>query len=1084
MKPDAEPAVHPPGVEGIAEGNAAPKTFTEFGHYKLLEELGRGAQGTVYLAEDTHLHRKVALKLLSGVGLQSEQVRARFFREAEVTSKLENPGICGVHDVGEDHGIPFIAMQYVRGTTLAEILSTAREHAGGANGATSSRPPSSVTSLTGKNALGDALLIVESAARALHAAHEVGLVHRDIKPGNIMITPEGEPVLLDFGLARDLEDHGHTLTETGQALGTPSYMSAEQLLGDREKIDRRTDVYSLGVTLYECLTLRRPFEAEAIDKLYHQILEGVPPNPRKLNPRIPPDLGTILEVALERDPQRRYATALEFAEDLRRVRAFEPIKAKAVGPLTRTLKWVHRNPARSVAVGAGALFVVSGLALVLGQRIGDRRATEEHLAAAEVALAGGHFGLALEQVAMARERTPESTLALELKTAIEEERDDAQLEARRASDLEAAAAARQESVQARLDAAQARHAIRALQEELSRERSAVFDSPADCSLRGAFARKEQELERRQLEAEQQTMRAKEALERAARLESAWGATPETAKAFASYYLELWRDALQSGDRTRARLYRSEVERHDVVGLHDRELLGRGTLVLDVAPPDAEAYLFRYESYETVRSGEPIPRLVPVPTMGVGRARDDAWVPGFHPGDPCLVVQAVEPGSPADRAGLEVGDLVIALEGQRVGDGLFVAGSDSVSAASAQDVTPLTRIASLNGSRVDGLFDWSTLPRPEGEEADLVAFDGDSPDLVCDRRDLSVVTARQLVEEGFPHGAFELTCLASGAPVRLEIPDGASSGLRCEPTAYPLITASENRIASGVTIEVDPGSYLLLVRHSGYEDQRFPFVVARQAHVTPHVQLLETGSSPAGFVYVPPGPFLFAGDDLAREPEPGESIDLPGFHMSRRELTNEEWFAFLEDPDVKQEIEASEQSLYLPRETGHGPMPRANLGGPSTPVMGISWNDVQAYLAWRNAEAERAGEHWIYDLPTELEWEKAARGVDGRAFSFGDRFDFSLLVGLYSKPRHLYDAPGGFEPRDESPFGVQDACGHRQEWTKDPYVTDPDAPPIYRWRGGSWRFSLEQPFRAASRGYGQADVAKATSGVRLVARPRH
>jgi len=163
----------------------------------------------------------------------------------------------------------------------------------------------------------------------------------------------------------------------------------------------------------------------------------------------------------------------------------------------------------------------------------------------------------------------------------------------------------------------------------------------------------------------------------------------------------------------------------------------------------------------------------------------------------------------------------------------------------------------------------------------------------------------------------------------------------------------------------------------------------------------------------------------------------------------------------------------------------NLGGPLTPVMGVFWNDVQDYLAWRNARARAAGEPWVYDLPTDQEWEKAARGVDGRLFPWGNRFDFANVVGLFSPSwlHGLHDAPGGFEPRDESPFGVQDAAGHRQEWTADSYETDPNAPPLYRWRGGCWRYGNEIDFRAASRGFGNADYVGGTIGFRLVARMR-
>ena len=184
----------------------APANLRPFGHYRLLKELGRGAQGVVFLAEDSQLGRKVALKMLEGRNLD-DVVRGRFQREAEVTSRLSHPGICGIYEVGEFEGVPYIAMQFVRGTTLADMIDAAKR-AGGHGAA-----QASVSTLTGKDSLQDVLALVERIARALHVAHEAGLVHRDIKPANIMVTPEGEPVLLDFGLARDVDDSGHTLTE-------------------------------------------------------------------------------------------------------------------------------------------------------------------------------------------------------------------------------------------------------------------------------------------------------------------------------------------------------------------------------------------------------------------------------------------------------------------------------------------------------------------------------------------------------------------------------------------------------------------------------------------------------------------------------------------------------------------------------------------------------------------------------------------------------------------------------------------------------------------------------------------------------
>jgi len=210
----------------LASGTGGTDALPPIGPYRLIRELGRGGQGEVFLAEDTRLRRRVALKTLRGLALDEPEALARFRREAEVASRLDHPGICTVYEAGLDQGLPWIAMRYVEGESLARKIADARERKGVA-----SDPTTATTAGPGTRAEAMGVVrLLEEAARALHAAHEAGVIHRDLKPANIMVTPEGRPVLLDFGLAREVEGgSGPTLTRTGDLFGTPAYMAPEQI---------------------------------------------------------------------------------------------------------------------------------------------------------------------------------------------------------------------------------------------------------------------------------------------------------------------------------------------------------------------------------------------------------------------------------------------------------------------------------------------------------------------------------------------------------------------------------------------------------------------------------------------------------------------------------------------------------------------------------------------------------------------------------------------------------------------------------------------------------------------------------------
>ena len=356
-------------AEAYEEGDREPPRDSgtnpeRIGPYQLVRELGRGGQGVVWLAEDTRLRRRVAIKVLSGYGAPPVAVLRRFRREAEAASRLDHPGICTVYESGVQDGVPYIAMRYVEGEPLATKIAAARDPETTttwvsfpdevAEPVTATEDESSAAP-SDRAEIMAIVALIEKVARALGAAHEAGILHRDVKPGNIIVANDGQPVLLDFGLAQDTGGDVTTLTQTGDVFGTPAYMSPEQLTGKRISLGPQTDVYSLGVTLYECLTLKRPFDAPTREGLYQQILTKDPPDVRSLNAAIPDDLRVVVEAALEKDLDRRYRTAADFAEDLRRVREREPIHARPVTRWVRLVRWAQRNPA--VAMLLVLLFV-------------------------------------------------------------------------------------------------------------------------------------------------------------------------------------------------------------------------------------------------------------------------------------------------------------------------------------------------------------------------------------------------------------------------------------------------------------------------------------------------------------------------------------------------------------------------------------------------------------------------------------------------------------------------------------------------------------------------------------------------------
>jgi hypothetical protein len=405
-----------------------PPSAQRLGDFEIVRELGRGGMGVVYEARQLSLNRPVALKVLApGLGLTPRAVE-RFRREAEAAAKLHHTNIVPVYATGEQDNFHFYAMELIAGPSLDHVLNslrgpgaaatTAPELAATGPYAAGDPPPaaSGPGSLSGSGGeYFDAVARrTAEVADALDYAHRQGVIHRDVKPSNLLLAPDGRLSLNDFGLARVLEQPG--MTVTGEFVGTPAYMSPEQVTSGHVPLDHRTDIYSLGATLYEMLTLRPPFAGQRRDQVLAQIIQKDPTPPRKLNKRVPRDLETICLKALDKDPDRRYQTAAQMADDLRRYVNRFAISAKRAGPVERLNKWVRRHPAASAAL-AVALLALAAAGFVAYQAYEAERRHQEELRRAEdqrlaekrqgaidkayVAAMGGNFEAANEAIAEA-----------------------------------------------------------------------------------------------------------------------------------------------------------------------------------------------------------------------------------------------------------------------------------------------------------------------------------------------------------------------------------------------------------------------------------------------------------------------------------------------------------------------------------------------------------------------------------------------------------------------------------------------------------------------------------------------------------
>jgi len=347
-----------------------------FGNYELIEQIGQGGMGVVFKARQRNLNRTVALKLMLSGPLASEAEIKRFRSEANAAATLQHPNVVAIHEVGEQDGRHYFSMEFVEGKSLAEVVRR--------------------TPLPAERAV----RYVKTIAEAVHYAHQRGILHRDLKPHNVLIDASDQPRITDFGLAKQIEVDSD-LTVSGAVLGTPSYMPPEQAAGKRREIGPASDVYSLGAILYDLLTGRPPFRADTPLDTLRQVLDAEPAAPRLLNRKVPRDLETICLKCLAKETHRRYASAQALADDLGRFQRHEPILARPPGSAGRVWRWGRRNPAVAGLIGtSGVLLLLMAVAAVLFRRDTlDNNVHAARLAARTVQAELAQLGRVVEEAA-------------------------------------------------------------------------------------------------------------------------------------------------------------------------------------------------------------------------------------------------------------------------------------------------------------------------------------------------------------------------------------------------------------------------------------------------------------------------------------------------------------------------------------------------------------------------------------------------------------------------------------------------------------------------------------------------------------
>ncbi|MBI4586687.1 MAG: protein kinase [Planctomycetes bacterium] len=935
---------HPPGTaaeEPLPADSTAPHGSIP-GH-RLIREIGRGGMGIVYHALELATNRPVALKVIpSG---SDKNTQERFQREINAIARARSQNIVTLYQVGSSNGNFYYSMELLKGETLEKKIGRWK----------SSPSPDRFREVA-------AILIdICSAADQIHAE---GIIHRDLKPSNIFVTEKRIAKLIDFGLARHLADP--TMTRTGAVFGTVAYMSPEQILGKRSTIDRRSDVYGLGVTLYEAAALKRPFESEGKEELMTRIFAVDPEPPSAVDPGVPEDLSAVIQKAMEFEPFRRYPTAGDLVADLRAFLASEPVSARPIGRWGRLERRLRRRK-RQIAAALFILLAILGGGLAVSLLLKRWEIEQDVQKALEASRrAAGEFRALRSAIPEAEKRLEEIRKQF----------------------------TEQDEYTARLPIFQAERELADL-EKRAEER---FNLAVFAAQRG-------------LEIQAKNRELRDGLNGLL-----W-----------ARFLEEERQGNEDGKKRFETLLLGHARE-----FRDR-LRAKGTFSIASDPPGAQVYLFRYEPVGLL--------LMPVPYHpGKGFLRNPAELPQSIMkifSDPffCQTLQKLD---------LKSGDRIITIDNL------------PVSLAGNRDFS-LNHLP-IRNVRLQLERDGERFERCLSTGNDTFPNCGRFPTMAC-------------LNECVETDVFPLSFLDGGA---LD--------------------------ADAAEFQVAAGSYLAVLRLSGYRDTRLPFLIVRDCRLHLVVHLYTDAEIGESFLHVPAGPAILGGDPSSFYPQPLRTVEIKDFFISRYEVSCREYFEFLNDPGLRKEIEAdmqAEDPILLPVDLNgnesdpkwirrpDGSIAYVDAGYPAEPP--IRWlprPGAERYVRWMNDREKARGGRRTFALPSADELEKAARGADGRLFPWGNQFDWSLLCTYrtHAPTRGLRYAT------DASPYNVRNLAGLMAEWTRD------DVTPLWiaehnrqklmecRIKGGSYQDYLEPHFHPAGHTLERVRRSSSRIGFRLVAYP--